>query len=76
VAHDFSAIVVRAQAGRLVGERAPQEALAALAQIEEDGLRALAAMDRTVQALGGTVTAGPRDGGWQVRVLLPITGAS
>ena len=51
VAHDVSAIVVRAQAGRVVGERAPQEALAALEQIEEDGLRALAAMDRTVQAL-------------------------
>ena len=51
VAHDVSAIVVDAQAGRVVGASAPENALAALERIEEDALRALAAMDRTVQAL-------------------------
>ena len=51
VAHDVSAIVVDAQAGRMVGASAPENALAALERIEEDALRALAAMDRTVQAL-------------------------
>ena len=51
VAHDVSAILVDAQAGRMVGANAPEHALAALGRIEEDALRALAAMDRTVRAL-------------------------
>ena len=51
VAHDVSGIVVDAQAGRMIGLNAPEQALAALGRIEEDALRALAAMDRTVRAL-------------------------
>jgi signal transduction histidine kinase len=47
VAHDVSAILVQAQAGRMV----PEDALSALERIEVDAQRALAAMDRTVQAL-------------------------
>ena len=62
VAHDVSAIVVDAQAGRMVGASAPEHALAALERIEEDALRALAAMDRTVQALreAGDDASGPQ----------------
>ncbi len=61
VAHDVSGIVVDAQAGRMIGVTAPEQALAALDRIEEDALRALAAMDRTVRALreAGDDTAGP-----------------
>ena len=51
VAHDVSAIVVQAQAARVVGEREPGQALAALDRIEQAGLHALSAMDRAVEAL-------------------------
>ncbi|WP_239516131.1 MULTISPECIES: histidine kinase [unclassified Streptomyces] len=51
VAHDVSAIVVRAQAARFVAERDPGQALLALERIEAAGLSALASMDRTVHAL-------------------------
>jgi signal transduction histidine kinase len=51
VAHDVSAMVVQAQAGQVVGAREPARALAALARIEQEGLHALAAMDRALDAL-------------------------
>ncbi|MEV5011741.1 histidine kinase [Streptomyces sp. NPDC055692] len=51
VAHDVSEMVAQAQAGRFVGEHDPGLALAALRRIEAAGLRALAAMDRTVHML-------------------------
>jgi signal transduction histidine kinase len=51
VAHDVSAIVVQAQAARVVGADEPGEALAALERIEHEGLHALAAMDRALDAL-------------------------
>ena len=64
VAHDVTGIVVRAQAARWAAGREPEVALAALERIEADGLRALAAMDRTVQALSeaGDGATGPADG--------------
>lgn len=51
MAHDVSAIVVQAQAARVVGAHEPGEALAALERIEHEGLHALAAMDRALDAL-------------------------
>lgn len=51
VAHDVSEMVAQAQAGRFVGEGDPAVVLAALQRIEEAGLRALTAMDRTVHML-------------------------
>jgi signal transduction histidine kinase len=51
VAHDVSGIVVQAQAAQVVAERDPDEAVAALRRIEEAGLAALSAMDRSLQAL-------------------------
>lgn len=51
VAHDVSEMVAQAQAGRYLGERDPAVALAALERVELAGLRALAAMDRTVTML-------------------------
>ena len=64
VAHDVTGIVVRAQAARWAARQEPEEALAALERIEADGLRALAAMDRTVQALSeaGDGATEPADG--------------
>ncbi|WP_329382203.1 histidine kinase [Streptomyces sp. NBC_01351] len=51
VAHDVSAIVVRAQAARFVAAQDPGQAVLALERIEAAGLSALASMDRTVHAL-------------------------
>jgi signal transduction histidine kinase len=51
VAHDVSGIVVEAQAGQVVSERDPGEAIAALKRIEEAGLSALSSLDRSLQAL-------------------------
>ncbi|MFD7257333.1 sensor histidine kinase [Streptomyces sp. NPDC059874] len=51
VAHDVSAIVVRAQAARFVAAGDPGQAVLALERIEAAGLSALASMDRTVHAL-------------------------
>lgn len=53
VAHDISGIVVQAQAARFVAATDPSHAVLALERIEKAGLRALAAMDRTVQMLHG-----------------------
>ena len=52
VAHDVTGMVVQAQAANLVAQRDPQQALSALARIEEAGLRALGSLDHTVQMLG------------------------
>jgi signal transduction histidine kinase len=51
VAHDVSEIVALAQAARFVGEQNPHAAQETLARIEDAGLRALDAMDRTVHML-------------------------
>jgi signal transduction histidine kinase len=51
VAHDVSAMVVQAQAGQVAGAGEPARALDALARIEQEGLHALAAMDRALDAL-------------------------
>ena len=51
VAHDIGGIVVQAQAARYVAATDPGRALDALERIEAAGLRALAAMDRTVRML-------------------------
>jgi len=61
VAHDVSAIVVQAQAARVVA-REPAQALAALKQIEEAGLAALASMDRSLRALREVDEAVPERG--------------
>ncbi|MFJ1757385.1 sensor histidine kinase [Kitasatospora sp. NPDC088134] len=53
VAHDVSEMVAQAQTGRFLGAADPGVALDALRRIEEAGLRALAAMDRTVHMLHG-----------------------
>jgi len=49
VAHDVSGIVAQAQSARFVND--PAAASEALARIEAAGLRALAAMDRTMESL-------------------------
>jgi signal transduction histidine kinase len=51
VAHDVSGIVVQAQAAQVILPSNPSEALAALKRIEDAGLQALEAMDRTVHML-------------------------
>lgn len=51
VAHDVSGIVVQAQAAQVVAEQDPAQVLSALRRIEDAGLQALAAMDRTVHML-------------------------
>ncbi|MBM7785675.1 sensor histidine kinase [Tenggerimyces flavus] len=51
VAHDVSGIVVQAQAAQVILPSNPAEALAALKRIEDAGLQALDAMDRTVHML-------------------------
>lgn len=56
VAHDVTGMVVQAQAARVIAHRDPDEALAALARIEESGQHALLALDRTVRMLGDLST--------------------
>ncbi|MUN38705.1 sensor histidine kinase [Actinomadura litoris] len=51
VAHDVSAIVAQAQAGQVVAAGDPARAAALFAAVEQAGLRALASMDRAVDAL-------------------------
>ncbi|QXJ23370.1 two-component sensor histidine kinase [Actinomadura graeca] len=51
VAHDVSAIVAQAQAGRLVAVRDPERAAELFARVEEAGQRALSSMDQAVDAL-------------------------
>ncbi|MFC7648972.1 sensor histidine kinase [Streptosporangium lutulentum] len=51
VAHDVSGILVQAQAAQLAPGPLPAQVTDALRRIEAAGLRALAAMDRTVQML-------------------------
>ncbi len=51
VAHDVSGIVVQAQAAQVIAPHDPDAVLDALKRIEEAGLQALAAMDRTVHML-------------------------
>jgi signal transduction histidine kinase len=66
VAHEVSAMVVQAQAARVIGAREPRETMAALEGIEQAGLHALSAMDRAVEALRDATpaadTATPNDG--------------
>ncbi|WP_167604409.1 sensor histidine kinase [Micromonospora auratinigra] len=52
VAHDISAMLAQAQAGQIVAERDPVEAVAMFRQIEQAGLEALTSLDRTVHMLG------------------------
>ncbi|MBM0274414.1 sensor histidine kinase [Micromonospora tarensis] len=52
VAHDISAMLAQAQAGQIVAERDPAEAVAMFRQIEQTGLEALTSLDRTVHMLG------------------------
>ncbi|WP_242905179.1 sensor histidine kinase [Actinomadura terrae] len=51
VAHDVSAIVAQAQAGQVIAAADPARAAALFAGVEQAGLRALASMDRAVEAL-------------------------
>ncbi|RZQ64346.1 sensor histidine kinase [Amycolatopsis suaedae] len=51
VAHDVSGMVVQAQAGQVVAGTDPDEARDVFHRIEQAGLQALAAMDRTVHML-------------------------
>ena len=53
VAHHVSAMVVRAQAGRVVAESRPEAAIEALRVIEQEGSRTLAEMRVLVGALRG-----------------------
>jgi len=57
VAHHVSAMVVRAQAGRVVAAARPEAAAEALAVIEAEGARTLAEMRSMVGALRGTGAA-------------------
>jgi signal transduction histidine kinase len=57
VAHHVSAIAIRAQAGRIVGQDDPAEALDALRVIEHEASRTLAEMRTIVGALRGTAAA-------------------
>ncbi|SOD63409.1 Signal transduction histidine kinase [Streptomyces zhaozhouensis] len=59
VAHEVSGMLVRAQAGGVVGERDPRAALAALAEVEEAGQRALASLDHAVLLLGAADGGAP-----------------
>ncbi|MEU4534702.1 ATP-binding protein [Streptosporangium sp. NPDC023825] len=59
VAHDVSGMLVRAQAARIAPGAVPPQVADALRRIEEAGLRALAAMDRTVRMLHEADEAGP-----------------
>ncbi|MGW1191429.1 sensor histidine kinase [Streptomyces sp. NPDC002559] len=59
-AHDVMGVVVLVQAARLLARQDPARAVELLPRIEEAGLQALAAMDRTVWMLN---TDGGRDGG-------------
>lgn len=52
VAHDISAMLAQAQAGQIVAERDPAEAVAMFRRIEQAGLEALTSLDRTVHMLG------------------------
>ncbi len=58
VAHDVSAIVVQAQAAKVVGLHDRSQAVAALERIEQAGLHALSAMDRALAALRDTPPPG------------------
>lgn len=60
VAHDVSEMVAQAQTGRFLGSDDPRVALDALRRVEEAGLRALAAMDRTVHMLHDQRDGDPR----------------
>ncbi|MFE7614133.1 sensor histidine kinase [Streptomyces sp. NPDC057496] len=59
-AHDVMGVVVLVQAARLLARQDPARAVELLPRIEEAGLQALAAMDRTVWMLS---TDGGQDGG-------------
>ncbi|MDT0270050.1 histidine kinase [Streptomyces sp. DSM 44915] len=59
VAHEVSGMLVRAQAGGVVGERDPRAALAALREVEEAGQRALASLDHAVLLLGAADAEAP-----------------
>ncbi|MCN9243699.1 histidine kinase [Streptomyces sp. RY43-2] len=51
--HDVMGVVVLVQAARLLAREEPDRALALLPRIEEAGMHAMAAMDRTVWTLNG-----------------------
>jgi signal transduction histidine kinase len=53
VAHEVSAIVAQAQAGRLIAVRDPERATELFARVEEAGQRAPSSMDQAVEALRG-----------------------
>ncbi|GAA3981824.1 hypothetical protein GCM10023085_75180 [Actinomadura viridis] len=62
VAHDVSAMLAQAQAGRIVAGRDPDAAARAFETIERAALRALASLDRTVRMLHSDPD-GDTDGG-------------
>ncbi|WP_329426543.1 histidine kinase [Streptosporangium sp. NBC_01495] len=51
VAHDVSGMLAQAQAGRILAEQDPRQAVAAFQRIEQAALQALTSMDRTVRML-------------------------
>jgi signal transduction histidine kinase len=51
VAHDVSEMLAQAQAGQILAEQDPRQAMAAFRRIEQAALQALASMDRTVRML-------------------------
>ncbi|MFH9575638.1 sensor histidine kinase [Streptomyces sp. NPDC017454] len=61
--HDVMGVVVLVQAARVLAEEDPERAVELLPRIEEAGLQALAAMDRTVRALNEDDDGPPPGGG-------------
>jgi len=71
VAHDVSAMVLQAQAARvLLGDRA-SDVHAVLDRIEADGTRALASMQRSIRVLREDAEGPPARGGEDVGAVLP-----
>ncbi|WP_250002065.1 sensor histidine kinase [Actinoplanes sp. M2I2] len=61
VAHDVSAMVVQVQAARVLLPGGPDEVAGILERVEADGVRALSAMDRTMQLLRELEIRQPED---------------
>ncbi|WP_432869006.1 sensor histidine kinase [Microbispora rosea] len=76
VAHDVSGMLAQAQAGRILAEQDPQQAVAAFQRIEQAALQALASMDRTVRVLhdADDLTAGESEGRTPLPGLVDLRG--
>jgi signal transduction histidine kinase len=61
VAHHVTGIVVQAQAAKMMGDKDPKIAMAALERIETAGTEALVAMRRLVRSMRGDAPAGSTD---------------